>query len=90
MLEAARDRARHTRKLTSGVLTTDNSVRYEGNFVCRKRERERRTEKRRGGRAFRDCGDGGGSRSAERGGGETPTKMMFGRVRREEVFTGNG
>jgi len=36
MSEIARDRARRTRK-----LTMNNSVRYEGNFVCRKRKRER-------------------------------------------------
>lgn len=70
---------------------TDNNVRYEGNFVCRKKERERekdgevarRTNVRRLRRRRRLSIVG-------RGGGETPTKMMFGRIRREEVFSGNG
>lgn len=54
------------------------------------KEGEREREGRRSGEADETAATAAALDRQPRGGGETPTKMMFGRIRREEVFSGNG
>jgi len=76
-------------------------VRYEENLICRGRDKTERRGRRSGEANERpetaatrltEESDGGDSRSAarEESGEKSPTKMLFGRIRREEIFCGNG
>jgi hypothetical protein len=75
-------------------------VRYEKNLICRGRDKTERRG-RRSGEANERLETAATRLTEERrrrfsigreeeGGEKSPTKMLFGRIRREEIFCGNG